>query len=217
MIVAIDGPAASGKSTTAKLLAKKMDFIHLNSGLMYRAVTFILIENNLLNNITDSIQLIFKNLQFKGQNLDIVYYKDIEITDKLYDEEINKNINIVSNNYFVRKKLIEHQRFLVKNKNVICEGRDIGSVVFPNAEFKFYLNADIDTRAERRFEDLRKNNSSVSKKEIIKNIMNRDKNDKSRKISPLIKVKDCIEVNTTKLTINQQVEYIYSIIIKNRK
>ena len=217
MIVAIDGPAASGKSTTAKLLAKKMDFIHLNSGLMYRAVTFILIENSLLNNITDSIQLIFKNLQFKGQNLDIVYYTDIEITDKLYDEEINKNINIVSNNYFVRKKLIEHQRFLVKNKNVICEGRDIGSVVFPNAEFKFYLNADIDTRAERRFEDLRKNNSKVSKKEIIENIMNRDKNDKSRKISPLIKVKDCIEVNTTKLTINQQVEYIYSIIIKNRK
>ena len=217
MIVAIDGPAASGKSTTAKLLAEKMNFIHLNSGLMYRAITHILIKNNLLDNVSSSIEDIVENLQFRGENLNIVYFKKINITNKLYDEEINKNINVVSNNILVREKLIKYQRFLVENKNVICEGRDIGSVVFPNAEFKFYLNASIDERAERRYNDVMKTDFRVSKEEIINNIINRDSNDKNRKNSPLIKVKDCVEVDTTKLTINQQVEFIYSIIKKNRK
>ena len=216
MIIAIDGPAASGKSTTAKLLAEKIDFIHLNSGLMYRAITYIIIKNNLLEDFSSSIKFIFENLKFKGKNLTIVFFKHKNISDKLYSEKINKNINFVSNNIIIRKKLIQFQRSLVKNKNVVCEGRDIGSVVFPDAEFKFYLNASIDERADRRYKEVLKTKSYISKEEIINNIMIRDSNDINRKNSPLMKVKDCIELDTTNLTINQQVEYIYSI-IKNRK
>ena len=216
MIIAIDGPAASGKSTTAKLLAEKIHFIHLNSGLMYRAITYIIIKNNLLEDFSSSMKFLFENLKFKGKNLNIVFFKGKNISDKLYSEKINKNINFVSNNIIIRKKLIQFQRSLVKNKNVVCEGRDIGSVVFPDAEFKFYLNASIDERADRRYKEVLKTNSNISKEEIINNIMARDSNDINRKNSPLMKVKDCIELDTTRLTINQQVEYIYSI-IKNRK
>ena len=216
MIIAIDGPAASGKSTTAKLLAEKIHFIHLNSGLMYRAITYIIIKNNLLEDFSSSMKFLFENLKFKGKHLNIVFFKGKNISDKLYSEKINKNINFVSNNIIIRKKLIQFQRSLVKNKNVVCEGRDIGSVVFPDAEFKFYLNASIDERADRRYKEVLKTNSNISKEEIINNIIVRDSNDINRKNSPLMKVKDCIELDTTRLTINQQVEYIYSI-IKNRK
>ena len=120
----------------------------------------------------------------------------------------------MSNNKLIRKKLIELQREIVKDENVVCEGRDIGSVVFPNAEFKFYLNANIEKRAERRFNEISKSDSEISKKSILENLKKRDSNDINRKNSPLIKVSDCIEIDTTELTINQQVEYIYSIIMK---
>ena len=215
MIIAIDGPAASGKSTTARLLADKLDFIHLNSGLMYRAVTYIFIKNGFLNKEI-SLNRFFTDidLEFNGKNLDSVFYNGKDITSFLNDEKINENIKIVSNNKLIRKKLIELQREIVKDENVVCEGRDIGSVVFPNAEFKFYLNANIEKRAERRFNEISKSDSEISKKSILENLKKRDSNDINRKNSPLIKVSDCIEIDTTELTINQQVEYIYSIIKK---
>ena len=215
MIIAIDGPAASGKSTTARLVAEKLHFIHLNSGLMYRAVTYIFIENGFLNKEI-SLNSFFDNikLEFKGKNLDSVFYSGKDISSFLYDEKINENIKIISNNKLIRKKLIELQREMVKNRNVVCEGRDIGSVVFPSAEFKFYLNANIEKRAERRFNQISKNNLKITKNSILENLKKRDFNDINRENSPLIKVSDCIEVDTTELTINQQVEYIYSTIMK---
>ena len=152
MVIAIDGPAASGKSITAKLLAEKLGFVHLNSGLMYRAITFVIIDNQI--EIRDFIiDDIFKNnsLIFKGEHLNKVYFNDTDITKELYTEKINKNIKKISNNLKIRKRLIAFQREIVKEKNVICEGRDIGSIVFPNADYKFFLNANIEHRVKRRF------------------------------------------------------------------
>ena len=216
MIIAIDGPAASGKSTTAKFLAMKLGFIHLNSGIMYRAITYILMKKNMVNDINNSYEDFFKNLNllFEGKNLDIVIFNKINISNKLYSEEVSNNIKFISNNSIIRKKLINIQRCITKNKDVVCEGRDIGSVVFPKSEFKFYLNAHIDKRVDRRFEQILKIDNSITKKQIKKNLIDRDSNDISRLNSPLIKTDDCIEIDTTELTIKEQVDEIYKIIKK---
>lgn len=214
MIIAIDGPAASGKSTTSKLLAEKLGFVHLNSGIMYRAITYILMNKNMLDSIDCDYEFFFKNLNlhFEGKNLDKVFFNGNNITDKLYTEKISNNIKFISDNPLIRKKLIGIQRSITKNKNVVCEGRDIGSVVFPNSEFKFYLNADINKRAERRFNQICDDEMFMSKKQIKKNLIQRDLNDINRTNSPLIKVDNCIEIDTTELTIKQQVDKIYKII-----
>jgi len=218
MIIAIDGPAASGKSITAKLLADKLNFIHLNTGLMYRALTYLTI-NNKVNSETILTKGFFKksNLQFKGKNLDKVFFNDINITDKLYNGSIDSNIKKISNNSSIRKKIIKFQRYIVKNENVVCEGRDIGSVVFPKAEFKFFLIADLDSRILRRYNQLSRNYSKVSKKEVRKSLIERDYNDMNRIVSPLKKVEDSIEINTTLLTVDKQVEILYSIILNKVK
>ena len=214
MIIAIDGPAASGKTSTAKKLAEKLSYTHLNSGLMYRALTYVFLIENCINDFSKNLNILLKKIKFTGKNLNTVYYNNENITDYLYSEQINSNIKFISNNKKIRKNLILLQRKLVENKNVVCEGRDIGSVVFPNAEFKFYLEADINVRALRRYKQL-KNDLSID--EIKKNIVSRDFNDKNRNISPLIKTSDCIIVDTTEMTITKQVEYLYSTIINQDK
>ena len=217
MVVAIDGPAASGKTITAKLLAKKLNFIHLNSGLMYRTLTYLILSKKMtLDSLIKEDIFNHSKIYFKGENLEKVFFNEFDITSKLFKQDINDNIKEISNNSQIRKKLIKFQRFIVKDKNVVCEGRDIGSVVFPNAEFKFFLVASIDTRTNRRFFQL-SSKSNVTKKEIRNSIVERDNNDKNRKVSPLIKVNDSIEVDTTLLTINNQVDLLYNIILNKEK
>ena len=218
MIVAIDGPAASGKSITAKLLADKLNFIHLNTGLMYRALTYLVI-NNKVSIVRILNKGFFKksNLKFRGKNLNKVFFDDINITDELYDENINSNIKEISNHLSIRKKIIKFQRLIVNNKNVVCEGRDIGSVVFPEADFKFFLIADLNSRVLRRYNQLMNNYSKISKKEVEDSLIERDYNDINRLVSPLKKVEDSIEIDTTSLTIDKQVEILYSIILNKGK
>ena len=217
MIVAIDGPAASGKTVTAKLLAEKMNFIHLNSGLMYRALTYLLLHKKMnLDSLINEDIFNPSKIFFKGKNLNKVFFNNIDITLELNNQEINDNIKEISNNPEIRKKLIAFQRLIVKDKNVICEGRDIGSIVFPNAEFKFFLVADLQSRIERRYMQLG-SSSAITKKEVHDSIVKRDTNDKTRLVSPLIKVADSVEVNTTSLTIDSQVKLLYSIILNKEK
>jgi len=217
MIVAIDGPAASGKTITAKLLAEKLNFIHLNSGLMYRALTYLILSKkmNLKSLINEDIFNRTK-IFFKGKNLEKVFFNNIDITLELYKQDINDNIKQISNNAQIRKKLIKFQRFIVENKNVVCEGRDIGSVVFPDADFKFFLIADIDSRINRRFLQL-SSKSDITKKDVHDSILKRDANDQNRKVSPLIKVDDSIEIDTTSLEIKDQVDLLYTIILNKEK
>ena len=212
MIIAIDGPAASGKSTTAKLLSEKIGFIHLNSGLFYRAVTYVFIKNNLIDNNNFSINKFFKanHITLEGEKLNKAIWNGLDITQYLSKENINKNINFISNDKIIRKYLVDQQRVLTLNKNIVCEGRDIGTVVFPNAKYKFYLNASLNSRVDRRYAELKNNNFNVNRKEIKFNLIKRDKNDMEREISPLLKAKDAIEIDTTKVSINEQVLIIYN-------
>ncbi|MDC1051021.1 (d)CMP kinase [Candidatus Marinimicrobia bacterium] len=211
MVISIDGPAASGKSTTAKLLANKLGFIHLNSGLLYRAVTYLYLNKYIFVLDEEYIRDFFLNneLNLHGENLDKVLFNGSDISKYLSMENINKTINDISNNLVIRKILVEKQRILSLNKNIVCEGRDIGTVVFPSAKFKFYLSADLESRALRRFCELSKDNKSVSKNDVLQNLINRDKNDINRQHSPLRKAEDAIEINTTNMSIDEQVKQLY--------
>ena len=214
MIISIDGPAASGKSTTARLLAKKLEFIHLNTGLYYRAITYIFIKNNLFDSNQSSIIDFFNNnnIELKGKSLSKVFWNEVNISSFLFENIVNEKIHIISNNAIIRKKLVSMQRLISRGNNIVCEGRDIGSVVFPNADFKFFLVADLKSRIERRFNEQKLKNPLLDIKDVEDSLTSRDFNDSTRINSPLIKPVDSIEIDTTKMTIEMQVDYIYKLI-----
>ena len=154
MIVAIDGPAATGKSTIAKELSKIINFHHLNSGLIYRAVTYIILKDKILNSDLNKIENILNDngFQVEGFNFNIIKYKSYIIkNENLYTQLITNNISFYSKNKFIREYVTNVQRNLSKTFNIVCEGRDIGSVVFPEADYKFFIIANISTRVNRRF------------------------------------------------------------------
>ena len=215
MIIAIDGPAGSGKSTTAKLLADKLGFIYLDTGAMYRAVTLFLLNNKIdVNNTTDVQKSLKKiDLSIKNENKFEVYLNSKNVTNNLRQTNVDDSVSYVSKILDVREKMVILQRDFSKNKNIVVEGRDIGSNVFPNADFKFFLIADVMERAKRRFNDQGYENK-LTIPELVEKIKKRDRIDSSRLISPLIKVDDAIEINTTSLTIEEQVTKIYDIIIE---
>tara|TARA_X000001036_G_scaffold243764_1_gene227428 strand:- start:1 stop:654 length:654 start_codon:yes stop_codon:yes gene_type:complete len=217
MVIAIDGPAGSGKSTTAKLLANKLDFIYLDTGAMYRAVTLYFLNNNidlkdlnLINNFLHNmdLKLFYNDNRFK------VILNNEDITHSLRNQDINKNVSQVSKNINVRKKMVDIQRNFSKNKDIVVEGRDIGTHVFPNAEYKFFIEADIRVRVKRRYNEM-PDKSNISLSELENQIKNRDLLDSKRAISPLIKSNDAIVIDTTKLTIDEQVKKIYNLITNN--
>ncbi|MAD51705.1 MAG: (d)CMP kinase [Candidatus Marinimicrobia bacterium] len=219
MIIAIDGPAASGKSTTAKIVAEKLGFTYLDTGAMYRCVTLAMINagihvsntkqiNDLLENI--SIDLLDKNgkLQIMMNNLDV--------SDDIRSGKVTENVSAVSALKNVREAMVKMQRNIASKTNCVMEGRDIGTVVFPNAEYKFYLSADSVVRAERRQRDLLALGDEKSIQELIEDINRRDEYDSSREISPLKKAEDAIDINTTDLTIDGQVSKIIEIVNKQK-
>jgi cytidylate kinase len=205
-----DGPAASGKSSAAKMLANKLGFVYLNTGLMYRSLTAFIINNNLLQSIPESIISIIEslNIDISGNNLDIIKIDDMNYSKYYNSKEVINNVSIVSSIPIVREKLVELQRSL-KDMNLVCEGRDIGTVVFPEANRKFFLSATIDCRVSRRYEEFNKDNNSISKNEIKSFLTNRDNIDKSRKISPLKIADDAILIDTTNINIVQVVDIMY--------
>lgn len=212
MIIAIDGPAGSGKSTTAKLLAEKLGYVYLDTGAMYRAITVFFIDNK--NDLKD-LKLLSESLEevnifIKYEKDFKIFINDVNVNNRIRESNVDNMVSSVSKLDFVRNKLIIIQRKFSEGKNIVVEGRDIGSNVFPNADFKFFLNADINERARRRLKD--KQYTSMSIENLVKEIKKRDMIDSNREISPLIKVDDAIEINTTSLTIKQQVKKIYDII-----
>ena len=216
MIIAIDGPAGSGKSTTAKLLAKKIGFIYLDTGAMYRAVTYYFLNNSAdLTNSSEILQLLNKmNLKIDYQNDEFTVFLDNKnVNNHIRKQNINQFVSDVSKIGEVRKKMVEIQRNFSNKKDIVVEGRDIGSHVFPNADYKFFIKADILVRAERRFNEM--SESSISISDLATQLEQRDMLDSNRAISPLVKANDALVIDTTSLTIDEQVNKLYNIITNN--
>ena len=220
MIIAIDGPAASGKSTAAKRVAKYLGITYLDTGAMYRAVTFGLIKNNI--SFTGSIKLnkLKKyvdnmNLEFKYNQTDsMVFLNGDNISKEIRSQVVTNNVSEVSAMSYVRNSMVNIQRKISSFKDCVVEGRDIGTVVFPKADFKFFLIADVETRAKRRLKDLTGNDKNITIKKLINDINIRDYKDTKRVNSPLEKADDAIEINTTDLTINEIINKIVNIVNK---
>ena len=212
MIIAIDGPAATGKSTTAKALAKRLAFTYLDTGAMYRAVTLLTLRKKI--KISENFDLISLLEQFdlkieQHENKILVILNGEDVSDEIRRLDVTENVSQVSALSIVRKTLVKIQRKIANDQNCVVEGRDIGTVVFPNAEVKFYVVADYDVRAKRRLLDFKRLGEEKSIDNLIKEIKNRDKYDSERKDSPLLKANDAIEVDTTNMTIEEQVNIMY--------
>ena len=212
MIIAIDGPAATGKSTTAKALAQRLAFTYLDTGAMYRAVTLLTLRKKI--KISENSNLISLLEQFdlkieQHENKILVILNGEDVSDEIRRLDVTENVSEVSALSIVRKTLVKIQRKVANDQNCVVEGRDIGTVVFPNAEVKFYVVADYDVRAKRRLLDFKRLGEEKSIDNLIKEIKNRDKYDSERKDSPLLKANDAIEVDTTNMTIEQQVDTMY--------
>ena len=221
MIVAIDGPAAAGKSTTAIGIAKRLGVTYLDTGAMYRAVTLGLIENSI--NFENSIELEKYLIQIKLEFSEdksgaLIFLNDVDVTKQIRTSMITENVSEVSALRIVRKFMVDIQRKIAKNCDCILEGRDIGTVVIPMADFKFFLVADEKTRAKRRLDDLMDVDmlEPVDLDNVLRDINNRDYKDTTRKNSPLKKASDAKAIDTTNLTINEVIDKIVNIINKKR-
>lgn len=213
MQVAIDGPASAGKSTVAKIIAKKLSFVYIDTGAMYRACTVIARDNKIDYGDEDAIlKAIDKTgIEFKAVNGEQkVYAGNKDISLEIRTPEISANVSQVSALAGVRKKMVSLQRKMAGQTNVIMDGRDIGTTVLPNAEVKIFLVASAHSRAQRRLLDLKQRGiySDKTVDEIEKDIANRDYKDSHRKISPLKKASDAIKIDTTNMTIDQVVDTI---------
>ena len=217
MIIAIDGPSGSGKSTTAKMLAQHLNITHLDTGAMYRVVTWGLMRKNIDIRNLERVKTFLKKAQISYKNSNEVFLNGKMVSLDIRKKEITSNVSAVSSVKEVREFLVKIQRQIGKNIDCVIEGRDIGSVVFPKADFKFFLTADLDIRAKRRKSELKKIGEDVTIDEIRASIKKRDLIDSSRELSPLKCPKDAIEIDSTNLTIDEQIDKIMNIIRKINK
>ena len=211
MIIAIDGPAAAGKSSTAKAVAEELEFTYLDTGAMYRAVTLAVLEKNIslihdydIKSFLASLDL---NILYLEKTL-VIELDQVDVTKHIRDPKVTAKVSEVSALPAVRKAMVKFQRKLASDKDCIVEGRDIGTVVFPNADLKFYLMADSRIRAERRKKDLLTLGKNKNIGELEMEIKNRDRKDSTRVHSPLSKAKDSIIIDTSHLDFHEQVNMI---------
>lgn len=207
MIITIDGPAGSGKSTIAKLLAKKYNFTYLDTGAMYRMIALYTLENSLNLKNENDIENILSNTK-----LDIIQNKfflnGIDVSEKIRTPEVTNIVSEVATIKKIREKLVFLQREISEGKDVILDGRDIGTVVFPKAELKIFLIASPEERAKRRLGEYRRKNLNITYDEVLENIKKRDFIDSTREESPLKKAEDAIEIDSSNISIEGVVSEI---------
>ena len=219
MVIAIDGPAGSGKSTTAKHAAEKLGFIHINTGAMYRGIALKCIQGEIDLNSSSEIDKILNQTKFKfGREAGSVLFMDgVDISSEITSSLVTESVSRVSAVPQIREKLVQYQRKMAEGLDVVLEGRDIGTVVFPDAEFKFFLIADIEERARRRKKEMETMGEIVSLRELTAELEERDRKDSTREHSPLKKAEDAVEIDTTDLSIAEQVNLIVKIVNKSIK
>ncbi|MTI48147.1 MAG: (d)CMP kinase [Firmicutes bacterium] len=216
LAIAIDGPAGAGKSTISKLVANRINLNYIDTGAMYRAITYKVINNGI--EFDDKVEIIkLLNSTSIDFNHNHIYLDGKNVDKEIRENKISKNVSYIAKIKEVREKMVEIQRKIASNKSVIMDGRDIGTHVLPKADFKFYINASVEERGRRRYEELKEKNFDTTLKKIIEEIKNRDRIDSTREISPLRKSEDAFEIDTTNLTIDQVVDKIIKTIEKRRE
>ncbi|MFU8786916.1 MAG: (d)CMP kinase [Candidatus Izemoplasmataceae bacterium] len=204
--IAIDGPAGSGKSTIAKLVAKAFEYTHIDTGAMYRAITLKAMRLNIDLSNEDAFDFIDQTrFDYKDG---ILYMDDEDVSKEIRTREVSNNVSLVSSHFIVRDKTVKRQQEISKNLNVVMDGRDIGYNVLPNADFKFYLTANVETRARRRYKENLERGIHSTLKELQTEISSRDAFDSSRVHSPLKPADDAIIIDTSDMSIEEVIETI---------
>lgn len=211
MIIAIDGPAGSGKGTIAKLVSEKLKFINIDTGAMYRCVALKMLEKKIGLDNYDEIHKILNEIDISFDDESVIL-NGKDVSKDIRTIEVSNFVSPVSAIGFIRDKMVELQRKLGDENNVVMEGRDIGTVVFPNAELKIYLDATPEERARRRVAQNTSNNIESNYEQILKDIIERDTRDSTRKISPLKKADDAVVIDSTNLTIDEVVNKVIELV-----
>jgi len=220
IIIAIDGFSSTGKSTLAKELAKHLGYVYVDTGAMYRAVALFAMQNGYIGKEFFDIQSLINSLPFIKLvfkfNPDLgfaeMYLNDVNVEKEIRTIEVSNYVSKVAEIPEVRSKLVEQQQEMGKSKGIVMDGRDIGTVVFPDAELKIFMNASAHTRAERRFKELKEKGDIVSFEEVLKNIEERDYIDTHRDDSPLVKAKDALEFDNSNISKQEQFEKVMKLV-----
>jgi len=217
-IVTIDGPAGSGKSTTARLVAKKLGWLYLDTGAMYRAVTLKVLRDQIALDDIESIGRIAEKIKIQlvpSEKGTQVFLDGDEVTSEIRHPEVDRAVGPVCEVPKVREVMVNLQRKMSRKGHVVAEGRDVGTIVFPDADVKFFMIASVDERAQRRHKDLKKQGIDISADKLKIEMGRRDQRDSQRQNSPLMKAEDAILLDTTRMNIQEQVDFVISDIKKH--
>lgn len=213
--VAVDGPAGAGKSSISKIVAKKLGYLYIDTGAMYRSVTWAVLHNHIDVNNQKAVEALLPELDLTMVASDDsckVFIAGQDVTDFIRTPQVNNAVSIVASYKGVRQYLVERQRLMAEAGGVILDGRDIGSVVLPNAELKIYLTASVEARAMRRYLEVKGTVNEQTLEDIKDSVMQRDDMDKNRKESPLIRVEDAVLVDSSEMTFDETVEHILHLV-----
>ena len=213
--VAVDGPAGAGKSSISKIVAKKLGYLYIDTGAMYRSVTWAVLHNHIDVNNQKAVEALLPELDLTMEASDDsckVFIAGQDVTDFIRTPQVNNAVSIVASYKGVRQYLVERQRLMAEAGGVILDGRDIGSVVLPNAELKIYLTASVEARAMRRYLEVKGTVNEQTLEDIKESVMQRDDMDKNRKESPLIQVEDAVLVDSSEMTFDETVERILHLV-----
>ena len=213
--VAVDGPAGAGKSSISKIVAKKLGYLYIDTGAMYRSVTWAVLHNHIDVNNQTAVEALLPELDLTMEASDDsckVFIAGQDVTDFIRTPQVNNAVSIVASYKGVRQYLVERQRLMAEAGGVILDGRDIGSVVLPNAELKIYLTASVEARAMRRYLEVKGTVNEQTLEDIKYSVMQRDDMDKNRKESPLIQVEDAVLVDSSEMTFDETVERILHLV-----
>ncbi|MBO1578396.1 (d)CMP kinase [Bacillus sp. XF8] len=213
--IAIDGPAAAGKSTVAKIVAKELSYVYIDTGAMYRTLTYAALKQNVDIENEESLMEVLKNVNIEfqqGENTQLVFLNGEDVSEAIRTPNVTNRVSIVAKHRLVREEMVRRQQALAEQGGVVMDGRDIGTHVLPNAEVKIFMLASVQERAERRHLENTKKGFASSLEQLKKEIAERDKLDSEREVSPLKKADDALELDTTSLSIEEVVKKIMDIV-----